>query len=137
MTDIVKIENCQITKTGLKFSERLSFEQWQEVGKQLQKIHGSIQWWIGDWLRFGERKYGETYSQAIEETGLDYDTLATYKRVAENMDFTRRRVNLSWSAHQEICSAPENKRDGLLDKADKENLSSRKLRELVKEYKKL
>ena len=40
MTDIVKIENCQITKTGLKFSERLSFEQWQEVGKQLQKIHG-------------------------------------------------------------------------------------------------
>lgn len=26
-------------------------------------------WWIGDWLAFGERVYGETYSQAVEATG--------------------------------------------------------------------
>ena len=132
MTDIVKIENCQITKTGLKFSERLSFEQWQEVGKQLQKIHGSIQWWIGDWLRFGERKYGETYSQAIEETGLDYDTLTSYKWVSGAFEFCPRGQNLSWSAHREIASAPEDKRAGLLEKADKEGMTSREIKEIVK-----
>src|SRR3990167_5467641 len=133
MTDIVKIENCQITKTGLKFSERLSFEEWQEVGKQLQKIHGSIQWWIGDWLKFGERKYGETYTQAIEETGLDYDTLATYKRIAEVFEFTPRGVNLSWSAHREIASAPKEKQIELLEKADKEMMTSREIKEVVKQ----
>src|SRR3990167_9363544 len=132
MTDIVKIENCQITKTGLKFSERLSFEQWQEVGKQLQKIHGSIQWWIGDWLRFGERKYGETYSQAIEETGLDYDTLTSYKWVSGAFEFCPRGQNLSWSAHREIASVPESKREALLKRADKEGMTSREIKELVK-----
>ena len=101
--EIIKIEKCQITKNGLKFNKDLSFEEWQEIGKQLQKIHGSIQWWIGDWLNFGERKWGEKYTQAIEETGLDYDTLATYKRISQIFEFTPRGVNLSWSAHREIA----------------------------------
>lgn len=137
MTEIVKIENCQITKTGLKFSEKLSFDQWQEVGKQLQKIHGSIQWWIGDWLNFGEKKYGETYTQAIEETGLDYDTLTSYKWVAGAFESCPRGQNLSWSAHREIASAPEDKRVELLEKANEEKLTSREVKELVKEIKKL
>src|SRR3990167_10086589 len=132
MTDIVKIENCQITKTGLKFSERLTFEQWQEVGKQIQKIHGSIQWWIGDWLNFGEKKYGEMYTQAIEETGLDYDTLAQYKRISKVFEFTPRGVNLSWSAHRELELAPEEKRVELLERANKEMMTSREIKEIVK-----
>ena len=91
--EIIKIDKCQITKTGLKFNDNLTFAEWEEIGKQLNKIHGSIQWWIGDWLKFGEKKYGETYTQAIEETGLDYDTLATYKRISQTFEFTPRGVN--------------------------------------------
>ena len=135
--EIIKIEKCQITKNGLKFNKDLSFEEWQEIGKQLQKIHGSIQWWIGDWLNFGERKWGEKYTQAIEETGLDYDTLATYKRISQIFEFTPRGVNLSWSAHREIASAPSEKQNELLQKADKEELTSREIREMVREMKKL
>ena len=135
--ELVTIENCKITKTGLKFSESLAFEEWQEIGKQLQRIHGSIQWWIGDWLNFGERKYGEMYAQAIEETGLDYSTLTTYKSVAGAFESCPRGQNLSWSAHRELASVPEEKRAGLLEKADNEKLTSREVKELVKEIKKL
>ena len=137
MNEIVKIEKCQITKTGLKFNEKLSFEEWQEVGKQLQKIHGSIQWWIGDWLNFGERKYGEMYTQAIEETGLDYSTLTTYKSVSGVFESCPRGQNLSWSAHRELASAPEGKRVELLERANEEKMTSREVKEIVRVLKKL
>jgi hypothetical protein len=38
-----------------------------------------VKWWLGDWLNFGERKYGETYSQAIDTTGHSYQALANAK----------------------------------------------------------
>ena len=46
-------------------------DEWQAVGSYPQGAACSIQWCIGDWLNYGERRYGETYAQAIEATGLD------------------------------------------------------------------
>ena len=71
-------------------------------------LHNVVQkhrmWWWGDWLRFGERKYGEMYSQAIDHSKLDYQTLANSTYVSGAVEFSRRRENLSWSHHKEIAS---------------------------------
>lgn len=48
--------------------------------------------------------YGETYSQVIEETGLDYQTLRNYKYVASRIELSLRKDNLHW--HHHLVVAP-------------------------------
>ena len=35
----------------------------------LARIERGCPWWIGDWMAFGERTYGEKHAQAISPTG--------------------------------------------------------------------
>lgn len=63
----------------------------------------SIQWWVGDWLRFGERKYGEMYSQMLDSTDYEYGSLANMKYIAERFESSLRSENLSWSHHKEVA----------------------------------
>jgi len=58
-------------------------------------------WWIGDWLAFGERKYGEMYEKALEVTEKDYGVLRNAVSVAGKIEMSRRRDNLSWGHHRE------------------------------------
>ena len=94
MSEIIKIDKCKVSKVGLELNEGLTFEEGQHIGVQLQLMHGSVGFWIGDWLNYGERKWGEKYAQAIEETGLDYGTLANYVYVAKALPFSLRSENL-------------------------------------------
>ncbi len=135
--DIITIQKCKVTQIGMTFDPGLSYEEWSNIGQQLQIMHKSIGFWIGDWLNFGERKYGEKYTQAIEENGLDYGTLRNYNWVTSQIELSRRRDNVSFSSHSEVASLEPKQQNKLLDKAEKENLTSREVRELVKELKKL
>src|SRR5690242_18845623 len=76
----------ELTATGLVLPEDLSFDQWQRIGDVLKRMEKSVQWWIGDWLRFGERKYGEMYSQALEVTDYSYQALNDMKWTAGRVD---------------------------------------------------
>ena len=59
---------------------------------------------IGDALRYGERRWGETYAQVMDATGMAYQTLANAKWVASRVPVQRRRTELSWSHHAEVAS---------------------------------
>jgi len=61
------------------------FEAWDNVGVFLRYIHTGSQFWIGDWLNYGEHAYGEKYSQAVEHTGYDLHTLQTYSWIARQV----------------------------------------------------
>jgi hypothetical protein len=50
----------QWSPTALYLPEDTDFERWSAIGATLQSMDLSVKWWIGDWLRFGEHKYGET-----------------------------------------------------------------------------
>jgi hypothetical protein len=54
-------------------------------------------------LNFGEGKYGEMYSQALDATKLSYSHLHHAKAVAARFEIGRRRPNLSWSHHHEVA----------------------------------
>lgn len=135
--NLIEIPKCEVSKVGLKLDENLTFDEWKGIGLQLQTMQGSIGFWIGDWLNFGEKHYGETYTQAVEATGAEVQTLMNYKWVAKTIETSRRRDKLSFSAHHEIASAPVEKQNELLEQAETEKLSSRDIREKVKEIKKL
>ncbi len=118
-------------KNGLTAIGTPTFEQWEEVGKFIQKAGGAVHFWIGDLLNYGEQKWGEMYTQAMEMTGFDYKTLADDKYVANKVPISRRRENLSFSSHREVASLSPEKQEEFLEKADREGLHSKEIRALV------
>lgn len=116
------------TEVAVDLPEHLTFEAWEEVGRVIGRAGRAVQWWAGDWLRFGERRYGEMYSQGLDATGLDYGTLANYVYVTDRFESSRRRENLSFGHHQEVASEPPEVADAWLDQAEAEGWSIADLR---------
>jgi len=129
--DLVKWEKAKFEKTGLIISEDTTIQEWQELGQSLKKIEGAVQFWIGDWARFGEKKGfytdSKVYDQLEEITGLERHTLQNYKGVAE-LTSSRRREDLSFSHHAEVAKLNPDKQEFFLNKAVEEKLSVRDLR---------
>jgi len=97
----------------------------------LRIVESCIQFVIGDWLNYGERTYGEKYSRALDETDYAYGGLANFSYVANRIEISRRRENLSFSHHQEIAPFELEKQEYWLDKAVKEHLTQRELRRAI------
>lgn len=80
-------------------SKSLSYVKWEEAGRMMGAYQLAIQWWVADWLSWGEDRYGEKYAQAIDGTGRDVKTLLTWLRVAKAVPVERRREELLFSHH--------------------------------------
>lgn len=117
------IPGCEFTPTSLTLPDDLAFDHWQRIGRQLQLADLAVQWWIGDWLNYGESRYGEKYTQAIEETGKAKKTLMNYAYVAKAIETSRRRDVVDFSTHAEVASLKPDEQEKLLAKAAKERLS--------------
>lgn len=102
----------------LRFREDTPYPVWSEVVRRLKNAEKSIQWWLGDALKFGERKYGEMYAQALEETDYAYGSLANMAYVAGRVDVSRRREDLSFAHHQAVAPlSPEEQEERLAEAA--------------------
>lgn len=106
-----------VSETALDLPKSLSFDDWERVGRTLGQIERACQWWIGDWVNFGEQAYGEKYAQAVEATGLEYNTVATYAWVAREIESSTRVENLSFSHHREVAHLERPKQKAWLIKA--------------------
>lgn len=120
-----------LTNVSWSASETVSFEQWVLNGRRLGAIGRGVGWWIGDWLRFGNARYGERYVQAAKITGYDKQTLMNMVYVASRVEPPRRREKLSWSHHAEVAASSPEQQDVWLDKAECSRLSVQDLRQLL------
>ena len=93
----------ELTRTSLTIPDDLPFDDWQRLGKTLKDIEKSVLWWLGDWLNYGERNYGETYAQAVDVTDYGEDMLRKTKWVASSVEMCKRLHNLSWSHHHMVA----------------------------------
>lgn len=124
------------TPVGLMANGEATIKEWISFGKELKAVGGAIQWLIGDWLNYGETRYGEKYKAAIEATGLDYGTLRNEKWVAQRFELSCRHDNMPFGFHMEVAGVrPEELADELLNKAEAEAWSVKELRSAVKELK--
>ena len=121
---------------GLHIPEETSFDEWQALGKKLRQMEQSVMWWIGDWLRFGERNYGDTYKIAAETTGYSQETVRAAKWVSEQYPETVTRVtDLSWTHHREAAGLRPEQRAEVLQKASENKLSTRETKALANQEK--
>ena len=134
---LVKIPKCDISKNKLEFDPSLTFNEWKEAGRFLKQVEGSVQFWVGDWLNFGKKKYEHgKYEQALIDLGYEYHTLTKFSAIAENVEGCRRRQDLGFSHHAEVAPLPPEEQSQWLEKAEQEQLSVRELRTQIKEAKK-
>jgi hypothetical protein len=93
----------RLREDGYDIPPGLPFERWQEIGATLQQMHRSINWWIGDWLRYGEANYGEDAYQAVKlATGRGDESLSQVTWVAARFPAGTRVPELSWSHHRAV-----------------------------------
>ncbi len=119
------------TPVQLAFIADPSVEEWAGIGQVLGLVGRACNWWVGDWLVYGEARYGEQYAQGMDATGLDYQTLTNRAWVSRAIAPERRQEHLTWSHHAEIATfIPEDaKQQGeWLARAQKEGWPTRELR---------
>jgi hypothetical protein len=116
------------TLVCMQLSEDLAFERWKSVGASIGAYASASSWWLGDWLTFGRRRYGEQYREGIAATGLGYQTLRNYAVVARRFAPSRRRDDLSFQHHAEVCSLRDDDQDFWLDFAAERGWSRAELR---------
>jgi N6-adenosine-specific RNA methylase IME4 len=128
----ISVGGFTLAEKGLTVDGAPTFEEWRDAGKFLRYAEGAVHWWIGDWLNYGERAYGEKYAGAVEATGFEYVTLGHDKWVAASIEFCRRRQNLSWSHHAEVAALEPDEQDAILSQADGGSWNRAQLREAVR-----
>jgi len=130
---LVAIEGINVSRVGLTITGDISFEQWQDIGYTLSGMEVALRWSIGDWLNYGEFKYGETYAQASDVTGFDPSYLANLKYITGAIEISRRREELHLSHHQVVAPLTMPEQDAWLDHAVVNKLSTSELRDAIKQ----
>lgn len=134
----------RLTPVGIEFLAELNQQEWAELGTQLGSAGRSIGFLIGDWLNYGDGKAsqglyskseGGIYHDAIQITGLDYNTLRIYARVSRDVARDVRTSRLSFEHHRKIAplKSDEEKQRWLqiaekeMEKQNGKTMSSRRL----------
>jgi hypothetical protein len=122
---------AKTTEISLELPPGLPRAEWEQIGETLHAIERGVQWWLGDWWRYGEREYGESAAQAID-AGVNLGTVQNAAWVAGAVEPSRRREDLSFGHHQAVAPLEPAEQDRWLDKAAGSAMSVHELRAKIK-----
>lgn len=135
-------EGVVYEETRLELSERLTFEQWAAAGETLKLMGRAVKWWIGDWLVYGEDRFPQSYTQALDE-GMEEvarmyaeSSLQSLRWVSSCVPKSRRRATLSWSHHESVAALAPQEQERYLKEAVREDLGVHELRRRVRDARK-
>lgn len=124
---------ASVTSIALLIPEEFTMAEWKKAGTTIGALAKGAQWWVADWLNFGEARFGEKYAQYIDELGLAQGTLSNYQSVAGKMPASRRREELSFGHHEAVLSIEDpDLQDELLTEAIKEKWTREQLRQAIR-----
>lgn len=116
----LRLPNPKVTvsRIGMRISDKLSVEEWQELATSIGEAASSIAFIVGDWLVYGQSLFGTqgdpdrkvdhpSYQLALKATGLDLSTLQNYAYVSRNIPYSLRTERLSWEHHRVVAKLPE------------------------------
>lgn len=111
----------------------LTIIEWLQAGRSLVAMKNSINWWLGDWLVYGENKFGDEIYNYLNHD-LAYKTILTIKKVCRAFPPDKRKGELSFSHHAVIAYIKDDEeRFKYLDVAIEEKLSKDMLLHRVRE----
>ena len=140
--DIVTHSKAKFELNKLIIDETITLDEWKSLGQSLRQVEGSVQFWIGDWARFGEKqgftgKYvsPKVYDELEEITGYSRSALKDFRSVATRIDSSCRQDDVSFEHHRFVAQLPPEQQKEFLQKVSEENLTVKELREEVKQFK--
>ena len=123
-------QNGALRLTGLYLTDpNLTYDQLEAVGALLGRMHQSLRFAIGDWLRLMEERFPERFSQAAEVLGISEEGMREYLRVSEKVPRSIRREKLSWSHHRAVAALEPKQQKEWLRRAETERMSHHQLRD--------
>ena len=134
-----------VSDTGIVLRDEISQPTWEglvenalNIWEYTGKKHCEITMKIGDLLRFGEEKWGEEYSQAVDDTRrfihMNQKTLANAMWICSKVPASVRRTEtLTLSHHEQVATLPIDEQRALLAQAENENMSVAELKKAIKE----
>ena len=131
--DLQQVGMYTLTETSLTLAPNVPYDQWEAIFTQLRQIQNALPWYIGDLLQYGEAHYGETYAQAVEETGYSVQTLTNYKYVSGHVPPENRKATLKYTHHALVAALPVDEQKVWLEKAENEHMDTQALREELRE----
>lgn len=124
------IEYAKYGPCEFRFNRTPTWEEAEQVAESLFHIKGSIQFWIGDFANACEKYFGEDFAQLIPE--YEAESVRKFAWVARRIPPVLRRPNLSFGIHQEIAKLDDSMQDALLEKAERESLTVKQMRNILK-----
>lgn len=127
----------ELTPTAMDLKPGLNYKTWSGLGEKLRYVNTSTRWWLGDWVLYGEKYLAEEYSQALEETDYDKETLRGFVYVAERIPADRRRPekHVTWSHHRIVAKLEADEADEWLERCAKERWTVKELTREIKRSK--
>lgn len=114
------------SKTRLSLADGIGFNEWRDIGHQLERIHDSSTWWLADWAAYGDERFRKDYSPALE-------TLRPWQRslrlipVARRVTPDTRREQLTFFDHAAVAHLPADEQEAWLDDAEAQGWSTAQL----------
>lgn len=136
----LRLPNPKVTvsRIGLRISDKLSVEEWQELATSIGEAASSIAFIVGDWLVYGQSLFGTqgdpdrkvdhpSYQLALKATGLDLSTLQNYAYVSRNIPYSLRTERLSWEHHRVVAKLPEGEQQDWIEACVAEEDAGRRM----------
>jgi len=132
------LTDCAVTETSLTASADIPIEKWLAQVEKLKSLkawaNSTVNFWLGDLIIFGKNKFGEMYSQALDATDKEYQTLKDIVWVCEAVPPDNRMgYPLTFSHHKCVARLSIRDQKNFLKRAKAEALSVRQFREVVDE----
>jgi hypothetical protein len=106
----------EVSPTDYKLPEHLTYGDWDRIGATLQRIGNAVMWWLGEWWRYGEHRYGGRECQAAP-LGYKADTLIRAARVCERIPPEERDERLSFGHYVALARLESPPRGRIRDQA--------------------
>jgi hypothetical protein len=124
-------DSVQVSEIGVTFAGDVSYDDWLRLMSTLTRLEKAVQFAIGDAINYGQHRYGEKYSQAMEATGLSIKALTNYCWVSNSVPIQNRRPGVSWTHHRAVAKLPDHDQISLLRQAEELDWTVDDLKEIV------
>lgn len=129
---VITIEAFEFTSTGVVcHDDNAPYDDWAKAVGFAWACR-IWQFWMGDLINYGESRYGEKYTQAMDATGYAYQTLANVAYVANAIPGSRRRELVPFSHHAEVAALPAEQQAAWLEACEANELTVAELRHKIK-----
>jgi len=126
-----------LTKTAWELPTAMTEGDWKAAGHALSQVEGAMNWWLGDWWRFGEHKYGDRKAlvESEEWQGPAFQACADAAWVCAKFETSFRYEVLSFTHHRAAASLPIDEAISVLSWAAENHASVKATHEKVKQVK--